>query len=472
MCLHGQSNGNGNGRSYSNSKQLRILICSENVQPQLNGVARRVSEYEQGLLKAGHQVDLLHPYCEGKTWCLPHPWNSNANLMTIRPLYFLQHMLTKHSDYDIIHAVMPLNFSGGWILAVAELMRAMDNFIFSNSNRVDKKYPALVISYHLNTKDYIDIYSPPGVRDFQKFLMFSCLSRVLPLISDRILAPTRATEPSLLRLWPQDRIGICHTGVSYDFCPAAIDGPHGKRWLARKADFLKKTGRTYLLIVVGRLAPEKGIDHLISAMPFLHDCALWIVGDGPFRQQAETIVQSRQLPVDFLGYQRNEALHSLYGAADCFVCPSQTETYGQVVQEAFACGVRVALPCVPQFVEAYQPFLPENAWWIPDDVESMVTAIDSQVKLPPMTPKEKDHVRSQFMAWSDACNAMLVEYYEALEVSRSARRTTLNPITIIVVIVWILVTVVVNSVGHTVYLLLAFASKLLRRHRKFYLKEE
>lgn len=41
--------------------------------------------------------------------------------------------------------------------------------------------------------------------------------------------------------------------------------------------------KKYLLVCVGRLSPEKGVDELIKTLPMLKDCALWLVGDGPFR---------------------------------------------------------------------------------------------------------------------------------------------------------------------------------------------
>jgi len=446
------------------SGKLRILLCSENVSPQLNGVARRVGEYEKAYLQNGHNVDVLHPYCTGKTWTLPHPWNSNAAMMMIRPMYFLNLVLSDVCKYDVIHAVLPLNFSGAWILAATEILRALDY-----SSR-QKKYPALVISYHLNAADYIDVYSPPVIRDFQKILMFQCLSRVLPLISDRVLAPTHSTEPRLLKLWPMKRRGICHTGISSDFCPAAVRGSHGQNWLTKKEDFLKKTGKKHLLLCVGRLAPEKGILQLLEALPILsQSCALWIVGDGPFRSQAEEYVSAHKLPVEFLGYQRNEALYSVYGAADCFVCPSQTETYGQVVQEALATGARVTLPRVPQFVEAYEKLLDKSAWWEPNDTLSMVGAIDSQVQLGPLSDKNKDKARSMLMTWSEASDAMLLEYAEALKVAQNDKKK-LNAVQVIAVLLWILVTLIVNSLGQLVYNLANMFSNVVSKPR-FYLKQ-
>ena len=88
-------------------------------------------------------------------------------------------------------------------------------------------------------------------------------------------------------------------------------------------------------------------------LPKLPDCALWLVGDGPFRPELERIARDLGASVQFLGYQSGPALHSVYAVADLFVCPSLTETFGQTVNEALASQVRVALPNVAVFAEAH-----------------------------------------------------------------------------------------------------------------------
>ena len=47
------------------------------------------------------------------------------------------------------------------------------------------------------------------------------------------------------------------------------------------------------------------------------------------------------LDVQFTGTLTGEALAAMYASADLFVFPSQTETFGQVIQEAMASGLPV-----------------------------------------------------------------------------------------------------------------------------------
>ena len=90
---------------------------------------------------------------------------------------------------------------------------------------------------------------------------------------------------------------------------------------------------------VGRLAPEKNLDLLVrtfnamrAAQPSLVGV---VVGDGPERARLE-----KALPwVIFPGMKRGEHLARHYASADLFIFPSQTETFGNVLLEAMACGL-------------------------------------------------------------------------------------------------------------------------------------
>src|SRR5437762_12032216 len=67
------------------------------------------------------------------------------------------------------------------------------------------------------------------------------------------------------------------------------------------------------------------------------DAALVVAGEGPFLPTMRQALQD--LPAYFLGYQSDRQLGPLYAGADLFVFPSRTDTLGQVVMEAQACGL-------------------------------------------------------------------------------------------------------------------------------------
>jgi glycosyltransferase involved in cell wall biosynthesis len=63
-----------------------------------------------------------------------------------------------------------------------------------------------------------------------------------------------------------------------------------------------------------------------------------IVGDGPARAALEEDYPQ----AIFLGEKHGEALAEVYAAADVFVFPSRTDTFGLVLLEALASGLPVA----------------------------------------------------------------------------------------------------------------------------------
>jgi glycosyltransferase involved in cell wall biosynthesis len=88
-------------------------------------------------------------------------------------------------------------------------------------------------------------------------------------------------------------------------------------------------------LYVGRVAVEKNIEAFLQlSLPGTKV----VVGDGPQRTQLE-----REYPqAVFVGMKQGEALARHYAAADVFVFPSLTDTFGLVILEALACGVPVA----------------------------------------------------------------------------------------------------------------------------------
>jgi glycosyltransferase involved in cell wall biosynthesis len=95
-----------------------------------------------------------------------------------------------------------------------------------------------------------------------------------------------------------------------------------------------------VFLYVGRISPEKNLpDFLDLDLPG----SKLVVGDGPLL----TSFKQRYPRVFFAGRQHGEALVRHYAAADVFVLPSRTETFGLVLLEALACGLPVAALPVP-----------------------------------------------------------------------------------------------------------------------------
>jgi len=90
-----------------------------------------------------------------------------------------------------------------------------------------------------------------------------------------------------------------------------------------------------IFLTAGRVAVEKNLDAFLSLdLPG----SKVVIGEGP--QEAE--LRRRFPAATFLGLRRGAQLAGAIAAADVFVFPSRTDTFGVVQLEALACGVPVA----------------------------------------------------------------------------------------------------------------------------------
>lgn len=90
-----------------------------------------------------------------------------------------------------------------------------------------------------------------------------------------------------------------------------------------------------VFLYAGRVAIEKNLEAFLSLdLPGTK----YVVGDGPQRIELE----KKYPEVRFVGFRLGEDLARHIAAADVFVFPSLTDTFGLVLLEALSCGVPVA----------------------------------------------------------------------------------------------------------------------------------
>jgi glycosyltransferase involved in cell wall biosynthesis len=94
-------------------------------------------------------------------------------------------------------------------------------------------------------------------------------------------------------------------------------------------------GRRPRLLYVGRVAVEKNLEAFLE-LPVSADKV--VVGDGPARRE----LMARFPTARWRGLLKGAALVAEYRAADAFVFPSRTDTFGLVMLEAMSCGTPVA----------------------------------------------------------------------------------------------------------------------------------
>src|SRR5262245_10465257 len=90
-----------------------------------------------------------------------------------------------------------------------------------------------------------------------------------------------------------------------------------------------------IFMSVGRIAPEKNLEAFL-ALPLPGSKV--VIGEGPL----EADLRARFPAAHFLGSMGGERLAAHMAAADVFVFPSRTDTFGIVQLEALSCGVPVA----------------------------------------------------------------------------------------------------------------------------------
>lgn len=154
---------------------------------------------------------------------------------------------------------------------------------------------------------------------------------------DRVLVPSRWTGELVRRLGvPDDRIELAPRGIDLArFSPT------------RRSDdaFAELApGGGPIVLCVGRLSREKGIDRLLAAFAAVArdvpEAQLVLVGDGPLRAELE---RARPPRCVLAGEVTGARLAALYASADVFAFLSETETFGNVVVEAQASGLPVVV---------------------------------------------------------------------------------------------------------------------------------
>lgn len=174
-------------------------------------------------------------------------------------------------------------------------------------------------SFHTRYPDYLRARLPvPEVWTYRFLNRFHAPA-------ERTLVPTASVRAEL------ERHGFRHLVLWSRGVDAALFRPRGEAGL----DLPRP-----IMLSVGRLAVEKNLEAFLSLnLPGTKV----VVGDGPRRAELE----QRFPGAVFLGARTGEALARIYAAADVFVFPSRTDTYGNVMQEALASGVPVAAFPVP-----------------------------------------------------------------------------------------------------------------------------
>ena len=130
------------------------------------------------------------------------------------------------------------------------------------------------------------------------------------------------------------KVEVVHNGIDVPPGPAETD---------EGLEALKKSGYK-IVLSVGRITLQKGIDYLVSAAAEVlrarPKVIFVIVGSGDMEGQIMSQVGRLGLSGNFLfpGFLRGRDISGIFGSADLFVMPSVSEPFGLVALEALAHG--------------------------------------------------------------------------------------------------------------------------------------
>ena len=146
------------------------------------------------------------------------------------------------------------------------------------------------------------------------------------------VVPGRAAAEYLVSLGADpDRIAVAPNAVDLSLFEAGVARERQRRDELRRDLGLDRC--TFLC--VSRLSREKGVDLLVRAFEGV-PAELAAVGDGPDRELVRSLAGEN---VRLLGRIEHDDLLRWYAAADAFVMPSRSETWGMAMQEAAAAGL-------------------------------------------------------------------------------------------------------------------------------------
>ncbi|MBC7119211.1 MAG: glycosyltransferase family 4 protein, partial [Methanobacteriaceae archaeon] len=187
--------------------------------------------------------------------------------------------------------------------------------------------------------------------------------------AEKVIVISEKLAEKILKLGiPQDKIMITYNMVDTETFNPQI-----------KSSFKKEIGtKKPIILFVGNLVPQKGIEYLIKAKKYLKkDSKLVIVGGGPLLKKLKDITKKENIK-DVLFTGPRTDINNIMAAADIIVLPSISEGFPIVLLEAMAMGkpvVATKVGGIPEIVDEKVGILvePKNPRRLADAIEKLLS---------------------------------------------------------------------------------------------------
>lgn len=305
---------------------MKILMLTWEYPPRIvGGIARVVNDLSKRLIKDGHEVTVV-TYREGDA-----PYYELDKGVKV---YRVDNFMIRPNNF--IDWVMQMNFN--MVAKASEIIQKEGKFDVIHAHDWLVAYAAKTLKHSFNIPIISTIHATEagrnsGIRDEQqKYINDS--EWMLTYESTEVIVNSNYMKNELQRLFglPFEKINVVPNGVNL-LSFSGID---------RDYEFRRRYAmdNEKIILFMGRLVYEKGVQHLIAAMPKIlehyHDAKLVIAGKGgmldELKQEADALGLGAK--VYFAGYMNGKDVQRMYKAADISVFPSTYEPFGIVALEA------------------------------------------------------------------------------------------------------------------------------------------
>ncbi|MBR0350735.1 MAG: glycosyltransferase family 4 protein [Clostridia bacterium] len=305
---------------------MKILMLTWEYPPRIvGGISRVVYDLSHTLIKDGHDVTVV-TYKDGDV-----PYFEDDKGVKV---YRVDNFMINPNNF--IDWVMQLNFN--MIAKANEIIAEEGKFDVIHAHDWLVAYAAKTLKSSYNMPIVATIHATEsgrnsGIHDEQQRYI-NDTEWMLTYEAAEVIVNSNYMKGEIQRLFglPFDKINVVPNGVNL----TSFNGVE-RDYLFRRRYAMDNEK---IILFMGRLVYEKGVQHLIAAMPKIlegyHDAKLVIAGRGGMIDELKAEVNALGLgnKVYFAGYLNGKDVQKMYKAADISVFPSTYEPFGIVALEA------------------------------------------------------------------------------------------------------------------------------------------